>query len=942
MCKILEEKNLISILSLENKPIFLLGAGCSVSSGCMAASALVFDFKKRIYCEANGLKFQDSWATNCDALKEKINQTISNPTCEPDYSYFFKACFPTRESRNLFIKQQFQNKSPSLGYLCFANYLIEHSIHNVLTTNFDHLVRKSVVSLDENYDVADSSDSVSPILDNKLVITNLHGDYNYDLVQNTSEELGSLTENVISKFRKMNFNSLVVIGYSGADNSVISALDDYLRNNPTVQLFWVVLGQTNDLPDKVKQMLSYCSESALVHSAGFDDIFLKYYKTFGKSNPLIDGRVESKENGQLLFANPARFAGDIETNAFSCTVEPEISCIENCGQQKISDDLGVYYHESFFGFADQTSETKRIQLSDTGLPLRIQEIVISKLISLSVKGKGLKIYGRHIYKEVGAQPYESLKYCVSTLAGKIVLTLEPTFTYGREPNQIEFLTINSKLATIFSQKHEEMLIGLKKDFFGTSLAFDYLSYHVAFNPLPIKLSENDNQFSTTYSLIGEPMMAINNRQSHNQISLLFDHGPDELLYAPKEIKIGVLCPQEDKKRLFAFLKELENGLPDEQRRTDDIVRAFPGFSKLTHTGIKFTGDPEYKPTISQLSDMTQEQLIDFVVAWIRRIEEKVHPDLYLVFFPNELEKFRTVDGVDFHDRLKFKCLSSYKTQLIDEKKTFKANLDKGKTLFNLSVAIYTKTIGMPWKPLEYNPNKFFLGMAFGQSKNGINLSCSQLFDGAGRGMKLLVSPVSNKCQKNPYLSKDEAYHLGSKIREVYYQSSMPFELESIVIHRTVPFKHEEIEGFKQAFSGLKNFALLQIIEYSDFSGYSIFNNTVFGYPQRRGTVWKISDDEAVLWTDGSVKEDDVIPRRNYRVSTRGVATPIMIRKFYGTQSIEEIACDILKLSKMDFNSAASLYSRLPVTLKFAKKLSSILKNEETSPDDQLIDFKYIM
>jgi hypothetical protein len=155
MCKILEEKNLISILSLENKPIFLLGAGCSVSSGCMAASALVFDFKKRIYCEANGLKFQDSWATNCDALKEKINQTISNPTCEPDYSYFFKACFPTRESRNLFIKQQFQNKSPSLGYLCFANYLIEHSIHNVLTTNFDHLVRKSVVSLDENAVVND-------------------------------------------------------------------------------------------------------------------------------------------------------------------------------------------------------------------------------------------------------------------------------------------------------------------------------------------------------------------------------------------------------------------------------------------------------------------------------------------------------------------------------------------------------------------------------------------------------------------------------------------------------------------------------------------------------------------------------------------------------------------------------------------------------------------
>lgn len=37
-----------------------------------------------------------------------------------------------------------------------------------------------------------------------------------------------------------------------------------------------------------------------------------------------------------------------------------------------------------------------------------------------------------------------------------------------------------------------------------------------------------------------------------------------------------------------------------------------------------------------------------------------------------------------------------------------------------------------------------------------------MFDGAGRGMQLIISQVSDKKRKNQYLNKDEAFELGKR------------------------------------------------------------------------------------------------------------------------------------------------------------------------------------
>lgn len=56
--------------------IFLLGAGCSINSGCMAASKLIFEFKKRIYCVNHGIQLERDVLIDetrlCEALEKEF------------------------------------------------------------------------------------------------------------------------------------------------------------------------------------------------------------------------------------------------------------------------------------------------------------------------------------------------------------------------------------------------------------------------------------------------------------------------------------------------------------------------------------------------------------------------------------------------------------------------------------------------------------------------------------------------------------------------------------------------------------------------------------------------------------------------------------------------------------------------------------------------------
>ena len=71
-----------------------------------------------------------------------------------------------------------------------------------------------------------------------------------------------------------------------------------------------------------------------------------------------------------------------------------------------------------------------------------------------------------------------------------------------------------------------------------------------------------------------------------------------------------------------------------------------------------------------------------------------------------------------------------------------------------------------------------------------------------------------------------------------------------------------------------------------------------------------------------------------------MGSPIKIKKFYGKITIDEVVADLMYLTKMDFNSSDVIYSKLPVTIKYARMVCHLLK--QGNLNDDLISFEYVM
>lgn len=127
-------------------------------------------------------------------------------------------------------------------------------------------------------------------------------------------------------------------------------------------------------------------------------------------------------------------------------------------------------------------------------------------------------------------------------------------------------------------------------------------------------------------------------------------------------------------------------------------------------------------------------------------------DLALIYVSNKLSWIRKNQIVDFHNIIKLKAANKFKTQFLEEK-TITSQDNRSKILYNFAIGIYTKTVGMPWYPLNYSKDTLFLGLSFGRDSSGICVGCSQMFDAAGRGMQLIISQISDKKEKINILVK---------------------------------------------------------------------------------------------------------------------------------------------------------------------------------------------
>lgn len=945
--------DLINSLSLyhNNDVMFLLGAGCSIGSGCMAAGKLINEFKRRIYCAKNGIRYDDSSIINDIELNKSINEFFHNDV-ENEYSFYFEKCFPNPNDRIKFVREKFLGISPSYGYLCLAKYLMNHSIKYVLTTNFDQLCQKAVGKLNEKYDMVIMSDSLSPKQEGELNIIELHGDYNYDSLKNTKDELESLSQKIHDYIQSCRPKKIVVIGYSGQDKSVMSLLNDLTTNFDT-EILWCTISDDYS-NDRINNLLSINQNSGYVKIDGFEQFFYNLYKFMNFQDELIDSTITNLQEEDIIIKKERQIE-DIYLNINYILEFPYLYVFDiHCNVQFVK-EINEKYNDIYIlqsgeklyavgnivKLKEILKRDKYVKLNINNVELRlVQKCQIMKHIILCwARNKGLLVFKNNIYSDNKDQIKQGLKIDVDIFNNTFCLiTCINYFSTELQMDERTKYAINRKKSELYAKSNFDLRKQLLEKYLG-KLEFDYYGIRLKFDSKPVGNFGICQKFDE-YDCGKEPLMVtVDGSESVNQLKLLTEKGPRKTLLSPSKIKVGIFCVKQDEDKLKKFLSMLINGFNTPISRS--IFPTYKGFESIFETKIEFIfgGLNNLDIDKNYFRKFSLESFAEFCCRGIKKLYDEKNVNIVLIFIGNNLERFKKGDTFDLHDYIKVKCANSYKTQFLEES-TLDSTDDINKCLLNLSIALYTKSIGMPWYPKEYSKNTLFLGISFGVDKNGVNVGCSQMFDGAGRGLQLIITKVSDKHRKNQYLSLEEAYNLGLEIRKTYYNSSKIEEIQRIVIHRCDPFRKEEIEGFKKAFAGIEDFVLVQITERVDFNAYKFKNHYCFGYPVSRGTMIKCSKNSAYIWTDGSIINTDVLGERVYRNNTRGMGKPLKIIKYHGNITLNEIVEDLLILTKMDFNSSDVMYSKLPVTIKYSRIVCDLLKQGSFSSGK--VSFEYIM
>lgn len=238
--------------------LWFLGAGTSAAANVPTATDMIVDFKTTLFCAA--VRLSRRQVDPSDPLwRERIeahfdgNRGIPGVGAPDEYSATFEAVHPSPSDRRRYIDEAIQRARPSFGHRVLASLVSSGRIPCLITTNFDPLIERSVVLTD----AALSDDAGHPLTVADLqtadratrcvrdgdwpLLVKIHGDYQSEHLKNTTDELrhqdAELRAALSAACQQF---GLVVIGYSGRDDSVMEALMTVLDgDNPyAAGIYW--------------------------------------------------------------------------------------------------------------------------------------------------------------------------------------------------------------------------------------------------------------------------------------------------------------------------------------------------------------------------------------------------------------------------------------------------------------------------------------------------------------------------------------------------------------------------------------------------------------------------------------------------------------------------------------------------------------------------------
>ena len=452
-------------------------------------------------------------------------------------------------------------------------------------------------------------------------------------------------------------------------------------------------------------------------------------------------------------------------------------------------------------------------------------------------------------------------------------------------------------------------------------------------------------------IIPEPELVFHPERSsdrdHHPLRGLLTYGPFSrsiITQVCDPIRVAFVTAHGQGRLATGLLSEVENRHMPKERRA--YLLEFPGFQRLF--GVRVV--PAVASCHIELpngleSDLARSQkphilLADTLTRALSHLQANRNEfDVVSLVVPTAWEPWLVFrdkgEDFDLHDYLKaVTAARNLPLQILRETRAF-AYPCRCSVMWRLAIALYCKAGGIPWKLADAEADAAHIGLSYALRTHPTDAQarfitcCSQVFDADGVGLEFIAYDVDDvRVERNyPFLGRGEMRRAMSRSLALYQRRNAGRVPKRVVIHKSTPFKPEEIDGCFDAWpntGGWTSFTssrMLCGVACKSIHRSGLAKGTPGSYPCRRGSYMQLDGRNVLLWTQGNVP---MAGQKDFFKEGKAIPAPLLLSRFAGHGPFDQTCREVLGLCKMNWNHDG-LYDRLPVTMAYAKVLARTIK-----------------